>query len=131
MAKVCVPDLPRTPLSSRRCCHSGGGRQALSVRYNHYAFQYWLCSYTLHRWRILLSLPEFVPSLSRLLVSQVLYLFTAPHLINRRVFDIQTHLWDRIETKLRPQGRSGHRMIIWKHYIVLFGGFIDPGVRSE
>lgn len=47
-----------------------------------------------------------------------------------RVFDIQTHLWDRIETKVRPTGRSGHRMIMWKHYIVLFGGFIDPGVRS-
>jgi hypothetical protein len=22
-------------------------------------------------------------------------------------------------------------MILWKHYIVLFGGFIDPGVRSR
>ena len=24
-----------------------------------------------------------------------------------------------------------HRMAMWKHYIVLFGGFYDPGVRSE
>ncbi|KAG8833934.1 hypothetical protein FRC18_002863 [Serendipita sp. 400] len=47
------------------------------------------------------------------------------------VFDIQSHLWDRIETKVRPTGRSGHRMILWKHYIVLFGGFIDPGVRTN
>ncbi|PVF93896.1 galactose oxidase [Serendipita vermifera] len=47
------------------------------------------------------------------------------------VFDIQTHLWDRIETKIRPSGRSGHRMAMWKHYILLFGGFIDPGVRTN
>ncbi|KIM21328.1 hypothetical protein M408DRAFT_333526 [Serendipita vermifera MAFF 305830] len=47
------------------------------------------------------------------------------------VFDVQNHLWDRIETKVRPSGRSGHRMILWKHYIVLFGGFIDPGVRTN
>lgn len=63
-------------------------------------------------------------------------------------FDITTHTWDRIETKILPSARSGHRyvstiyyvlllahsmvsMAMWKHYIVLFGGFYDPGVRSE
>ncbi|KAJ7273698.1 hypothetical protein B0H12DRAFT_1319722 [Mycena haematopus] len=45
-------------------------------------------------------------------------------------FDIQTHMWDRIDTKIRPSARSGHRMAIWKHFIVLFGGFYDPGVTS-
>ncbi|KAJ7774641.1 galactose oxidase [Mycena maculata] len=45
-------------------------------------------------------------------------------------FDIQTHSWDRIDTKIRPSARSGHRMAIWKHFIVLFGGFYDPGITS-
>jgi hypothetical protein len=64
-------------------------------------------------------------------------------------FDITTHSWDRIETKIRPSARSGHRlaprthsfscprsefgiyrMAIWKHYVVLFGGFYDPGYIS-
>ncbi|KAG8875415.1 hypothetical protein FRB98_007809 [Tulasnella sp. 332] len=33
--------------------------------------------------------------------------------------------WERIETKVKPIARSGHRMAIWKHFIVLFGGFVD------
>ena len=47
------------------------------------------------------------------------------------IFDIPTHAWERIETKVRPSARSGHRMAMWKHLIVLFGGFYDPGYRSE
>ncbi|EMD32276.1 hypothetical protein CERSUDRAFT_58809 [Gelatoporia subvermispora B] len=46
-------------------------------------------------------------------------------------FDISTHTWDRIDTKIRPSSRSGHRMAMWKHYVVLFGGFYDPGLRTN
>ncbi|THH04020.1 hypothetical protein EW146_g10287 [Bondarzewia mesenterica] len=46
-------------------------------------------------------------------------------------FDIATRSWDRIETKIRPSARSGHRMALWKHCIVLFGGFYDPGVTTR
>ncbi|KAH7912770.1 galactose oxidase [Hygrophoropsis aurantiaca] len=46
-------------------------------------------------------------------------------------FDIPTHSWERLETKLKPSARSGHRMAMWKHYIVLFGGFYDPGYRTN
>ncbi|CCM00631.1 uncharacterized protein FIBRA_02668 [Fibroporia radiculosa] len=46
-------------------------------------------------------------------------------------FDISTHAWDRIDTKIKPTARSGHRMAMWKHYIVLFGGFYDPGIRTN
>ncbi|KAF8212252.1 hypothetical protein K438DRAFT_1662963 [Mycena galopus ATCC 62051] len=46
-------------------------------------------------------------------------------------FDIQTHMWDRIDTKIRPSARSGHRMAIWKHFLVLFGGFYDPGITTR
>ncbi|KAF5380001.1 hypothetical protein D9615_006253 [Tricholomella constricta] len=56
------------------------------------------------------------------------------------VFDITTHSWDRIDTKIRPSARSGHRqapfsrnlaMAVFKHYIVLFGGFYDPGITTR
>ncbi|EKM75215.1 hypothetical protein AGABI1DRAFT_123321 [Agaricus bisporus var. burnettii JB137-S8] len=46
-------------------------------------------------------------------------------------FDIGTHSWDRIDTKVRPSARSGHRMTTWKQYIILFGGFYDPGVTTR
>ncbi|TFK33534.1 hypothetical protein BDQ12DRAFT_690974 [Crucibulum laeve] len=46
-------------------------------------------------------------------------------------FNIPTHSWDRIETKIRPSSRSGHRMAVWKQYIVLFGGFYDPGITTR
>ncbi|KAJ3992633.1 galactose oxidase [Lentinula boryana] len=46
-------------------------------------------------------------------------------------FDIATHSWDRIDIKVRPTARSGHRMAVWKHYIVLFGGFYDPGITTR
>ncbi|KAH9932992.1 uncharacterized protein B0H18DRAFT_673596 [Fomitopsis serialis] len=46
-------------------------------------------------------------------------------------FDISTHIWDRIETKKKPTARSGHRMAMWKHYVVLFGGFYDPGIKTN
>lgn len=31
---------------------------------------------------------------------------------------------------LRPTKYNSGRMAIWKHYIILFGGFYDPGYRS-
>ncbi|TFK23379.1 galactose oxidase [Coprinopsis marcescibilis] len=46
-------------------------------------------------------------------------------------FDVTQHTWDRIETKVRPSPRSGHRMATWKHFIVLFGGFFDPGITTR
>ncbi|KDQ52303.1 hypothetical protein JAAARDRAFT_198471 [Jaapia argillacea MUCL 33604] len=46
-------------------------------------------------------------------------------------FDITTHTWERVDTKVRPSARSGHRMAMWKHYIVLFGGFYDPGITTR
>ncbi|KAH9483277.1 Kelch repeat-containing protein 3 [Psilocybe cubensis] len=46
-------------------------------------------------------------------------------------FDISTHSWERIDTKVRPTARSGHRMAVWKHLIILFGGFYDPGITTR
>ncbi|KAM0751250.1 galactose oxidase [Meredithblackwellia eburnea MCA 4105] len=46
-------------------------------------------------------------------------------------FSIETHSWERFDTKLRPSARSGHRMAMFKHYIFLFGGFQDTGIRTS
>jgi N-acetylneuraminic acid mutarotase len=41
-------------------------------------------------------------------------------------FDIKTSTWSELKvTGIPPSQRSGHRMIVWKSYIVLFGGFYD------
>ncbi|CUA77603.1 Kelch repeat-containing protein 3 [Saccharomyces cerevisiae S288c] [Rhizoctonia solani] len=47
------------------------------------------------------------------------------------VFSIESKSWERIETKTSPSARSGHRMALWKHYILLFGGFNDPGIKTR
>jgi len=46
-------------------------------------------------------------------------------------FDLSSHSWERIETKVQPSARSGHRMVVWKQWIILFGGFHDVGVRTN
>ncbi|CAO1626165.1 unnamed protein product [Sympodiomycopsis kandeliae] len=46
------------------------------------------------------------------------------------VFSIANKTWERIDTKTRPSARSGHRMVLWRQYLVLFGGFIDTGART-
>lgn len=38
-------------------------------------------------------------------------------------FDMKTLQWQELQSG--PPPRSGHRMILWKHYLVLYGGFFD------
>ncbi|QRV91182.1 glyoxal oxidase [Ceratobasidium sp. AG-Ba] len=53
--------------------------------------------------------------------------------LNQTTFHHASHYksWERIETKTSPSARSGHRMAMWKHYILLFGGFNDPGIKTK
>lgn len=46
-------------------------------------------------------------------------------------FSLKDHSWAKVETKGGPSARSGHRMAVWKQYIVLFGGFHDLGIRTS
>ncbi|KAI8926755.1 hypothetical protein BC831DRAFT_455314 [Entophlyctis helioformis] len=39
--------------------------------------------------------------------------------------DLKANAWERLDMRNAPPPRSGHRMTLWKHYIVLFGGFFD------
>lgn len=46
------------------------------------------------------------------------------------VFSVTDKTWERIDTRVKPSARSGHRMTAWKKYLVLFGGFVDTGART-
>lgn len=42
------------------------------------------------------------------------------------VLDLKTHTWREITaTGDCPSGRSGHRMVVWRSYLILFGGFYE------
>ncbi|CAK7336621.1 unnamed protein product, partial [Dovyalis caffra] len=41
------------------------------------------------------------------------------------VLDLKTNQWEQLNFKGSPSPRSGHRMVLYKHKIVLFGGFYD------
>ncbi|EGF84060.1 hypothetical protein BATDEDRAFT_21748 [Batrachochytrium dendrobatidis JAM81] len=45
--------------------------------------------------------------------------------------DLKTNAWEKLELRGQPPPRSGHRMAIWKHLIVLFGGFFDNYTDSR
>ncbi len=40
--------------------------------------------------------------------------------------DIKTNIWVEVKPSGEmPTARSGHRMVVWRNYIVLFGGFYE------
>lgn len=41
------------------------------------------------------------------------------------ILDPATKEWTKVEAKKGPSARSGHRMVTWKNYILLHGGFRD------
>ncbi|TGZ78667.1 galactose oxidase [Ascodesmis nigricans] len=47
-------------------------------------------------------------------------------------FSIKTREWTRIEVKGKtPPARSGHRLVAWKNFIVLYGGFQDTSMNTK
>ncbi|KAG0324823.1 hypothetical protein BG000_002032, partial [Podila horticola] len=45
--------------------------------------------------------------------------------------DMKTNAWEKLEVKPKPTARSGHRMTLWKHFLVMFGGFYDNYVDTR
>ncbi|KAK3000790.1 hypothetical protein RJ639_022024 [Escallonia herrerae] len=41
------------------------------------------------------------------------------------VLDLKTNQWEQLNYKGCPSSRSGHRMVLYKHKIIVFGGFYD------
>lgn len=46
------------------------------------------------------------------------------------ILDAETKEWTKLDIKKGPSSRSGHRMTVWKNYILLHGGFRDLGTTS-
>ncbi|KAI8922548.1 hypothetical protein DFJ77DRAFT_447030 [Powellomyces hirtus] len=40
------------------------------------------------------------------------------------IFDLKENKWEKLDIAT-PAARSGHRMTVWKNFVVLFGGFYD------
>ena len=40
-------------------------------------------------------------------------------------FHVGTNKWELISAKGSPSQRSGHRMVVWRNFILVFGGFYD------
>ncbi|KAJ0229291.1 hypothetical protein HA466_0317680 [Hirschfeldia incana] len=41
------------------------------------------------------------------------------------MLDVKTNEWEQLNLKGCPSPRSGHRMVLYKHKIIVFGGFYD------
>lgn len=49
------------------------------------------------------------------------------HYSDTWILDTTTKEWSKMEKKNSPNARSGHRIITWKNFFILFGGFRDLG----
>lgn len=47
------------------------------------------------------------------------------------MMDLKTCEWEKLEIRGRPPPRSGHRMAVWKHFLVIFGGFFDTNKDTK
>ncbi|KAG0054590.1 hypothetical protein BGZ83_010887 [Gryganskiella cystojenkinii] len=45
--------------------------------------------------------------------------------------DMKTNAWEKLEVKPKPTARSGHRMTLWKNFLIMFGGFYDNYVDTR
>lgn len=52
------------------------------------------------------------------------------HYSDTWLLDCATKEWTKIEQKNGPSARSGHRMAVWKNFIILHGGFRDLGTST-
>lgn len=46
------------------------------------------------------------------------------------ILDADTKEWMKVDQKKGPSARSGHRLTVWKNYIIMHGGFRDLGVST-
>jgi hypothetical protein len=44
---------------------------------------------------------------------------------------LKTNAWEALEDKGGPSPRSGHRMVVWRNYLVVFGGFYEAARETK
>ncbi|KAL3231132.1 Kelch repeat-containing protein 3 [Nakaseomyces bracarensis] len=52
------------------------------------------------------------------------------HYSDSWVLDCNTKEWSKIDSKVGPSARSGHRITVWKNFFILHGGFRDLGTST-
>ncbi|CAI5739748.1 unnamed protein product [Hyaloperonospora brassicae] len=45
--------------------------------------------------------------------------------------NLKTNAWEELEVKGGPSPRSGHRMVVWRNYLVVFGGFYEAARETK
>ncbi|KAG7380254.1 kelch domain containing 4 [Phytophthora pseudosyringae] len=45
--------------------------------------------------------------------------------------DLKTNAWEELEVKGGPSPRSGHRMVVWRNFLVVFGGFYEAARETK
>ncbi|GLD96829.1 hypothetical protein PINS_up005512 [Pythium insidiosum] len=45
--------------------------------------------------------------------------------------DLKTNAWEALDDKGGPSARSGHRMVVWRNYLVVFGGFYEAARETK
>eukprot|EP00934_Nitzschia_sp_Nitz4_P002214 Nitzschia sp. Nitz4//scaffold37_size175936//169241//171469//NITZ4_002071-RA/size175936-snap-gene-0.250-mRNA-1//1//CDS//3329549863//2214//frame0 len=90
---------------------------------------------TKKEWKQILTSPRPSPRCAHSCVSykQYLYVFGGElatddqyhHYRDLWKFDVNTMKWTEVVAKNPPSARSGHACIVWKQYMILFGGFFE------
>ncbi|KAK4798380.1 hypothetical protein SAY86_030706 [Trapa natans] len=90
-----------------------------------------------HEWKLISSPNSPPPRSAHQAVAWKNYLyifggeFTSPnqerfhHYKDFWILDLKTNQWEQVNLKGCPSPRSGHRMVLYKHKIIVFGGFYD------
>lgn len=136
------PSMVASPLQGKRELILFGGEttsQSMSKFYND------LYTYTIENntWRRYLSKNSPLPRLSHAMCahpSGIVVIFggefsspkqsTFYHYGDTWVLDAESKEWDKIDQKKGPLPRSGHRMCVWKNYVIMHGGFRDLGALT-
>ncbi|KAI9912616.1 hypothetical protein PsorP6_006206 [Peronosclerospora sorghi] len=45
--------------------------------------------------------------------------------------NFKTNAWEELEVRGGPSPRSGHRMVVWRNYLVVFGGFYEAARETR
>ncbi|CEG48418.1 Protein containing repeated kelch motifs [Plasmopara halstedii] len=45
--------------------------------------------------------------------------------------NLKTNAWEELEVKGGPSPRSGHRMVVWRNFLVVFGGFYEAARETK
>nr|CCA25089.1 conserved hypothetical protein [Albugo laibachii Nc14] len=45
--------------------------------------------------------------------------------------NLKTNAWEQMDEKGGPSARSGHRMVLWRNYLVVFGGFYEAARETK